>query len=93
MYNQPNYQPWFGPPYPTPPPVQPSQNPVELITGWIRGLEELKKSMKEEKKDDPKKKSGDQTSLVGMMLFMLLVSPISGPLVFWGFQHTLNLLK
>lgn len=69
---------------------QPSPSPVQQITDWIRGLEELKKSMKEEKKDE--KKKGPEVSGIGLVLFMLLIAPITGPSVFYFFQMSLHLL-
>lgn len=70
--------------------TQPQASPVQQITDWIRGLEELKKSMKEEKKDD--KKKGPEVSGIGLMLLMLLISPVTGPIMFYFFQTTLHML-
>lgn len=92
MYN--NMPPfmWGGyPGYPPTPPA-PSQDPVTMITSWIRGLEELKKSMKEEKKDDPKKKDHPIPGVFSITLLMLLLSPITGPVMFSFFQLSLGLI-
>lgn len=95
----PPYAPWFGMPQPTgvpqPPPQMPP-DPVAVISGWIKGLEELKKAVKEEKKDDDKKKpekKAPDMSLFAMCLFMLLVSPITGPTMYHFFQQSLNIIK
>lgn len=66
------------------PPTPTSQDPVEMIEGWIKGLEAVKRLSKEEKKDD-KKKSAELPS-VGLMLFMLLIAPVTGPLMYSFFQ-------
>lgn len=69
-------------------------DPAAQITGWIRSLEELKKAFKEEKKDDKKpEKKGPNPNVIGMMLFMLLVSPITGPAMFHFFQLSLGMVK
>lgn len=82
--------PWMWGQGPTTP-TAPQLSPVQQITDWIRGLEELKKSMKEEKKDEPRKK-GPHTSVLSCMLFMLLVSPITGPTMYYFFQLSVGLL-
>lgn len=92
MFPNQNYNPWFGPPFPIPPTPQAQPSPVQQITDWIRGLEELKKSMKEEKKEDPKKKGSD-VSVLSMMLFMLLIAPVTGPAMYHFFQLTIGLMK
>lgn len=81
--------PWM---WPTGQTSTPQPSPVQQITDWIRGLEELKKSFKEEKKDDPKKK-GTDVSVISMMLFMLLIAPITGPAMFHFFQLTINMMR
>lgn len=95
MYNNMSMPPpwmWGGFPGFNQPPQTPSQDPVTMITGWIKGLEELKKSMKEEKKDDPKKANRPNASVVSMMLLMLLLSPITGPSMYYFFQLSLGIL-
>lgn len=91
MYNMSMPPPWMWPMGPSTP-ASPQVNPVQQITDWIRGLEELKKSMKEEKKDDPKKKNQD-VSAISMMLFMLLIAPVTGPAMYHFFQLTIGLMK
>lgn len=71
---------------------QPSRNPVEEITTWIKGLEDMKKHFKEEKKDDKKEKKTPSASVVSMMLLMLLVSPITGPAMYYFFQLSLGII-
>lgn len=92
MYN--NMPPFMWGGYPGFPPAAPtpSQDPVTMITSWIRGLEELKKSMKEEKKDDPKKKDSPGPGIISMALLMLLLSPITGPAMFYFFQLSLGII-
>lgn len=94
MYNNmpPPFYPWGFPPNPFPAAPQSNQDPVTMITGWIKGLEELKKSMKEEKKDDPKKTNRPHASVVSMMLLMILLSPITGPIMYYFFQLSLGML-
>jgi hypothetical protein len=81
--------PWM---WPTGPTSTPPQNPVEQISQWIAGLDALKKHMKEEKKEE-KKKEPPIPSIFGMMLLMLLLSPITGPLMYNFFQASLRMLK
>lgn len=83
--------PWMWPPGPAMPAATP-QNPVDILTGWQRSLDELKKAFKEEKKDDGKKKAGADGSVISMMLFMLLISPITGPSMYYFFQLSIGLL-
>lgn len=96
MYGNPAYMntPPFFPPFMWPPgPSQtPQVNPVEQISSWIKGLEELKKSMKEEKKDEKKEPKKPNASVVSMMLLMLLLSPVTGPAMFYFFQLSLGII-
>lgn len=75
-----------------------SNDPIEVVTRQISSLEALKKALKEEKKDDDPKKKKDRESnpaIINMMFLMLLLSPVTGPIMFkffqWGtsfaFQH------
>lgn len=84
--------PWMWGGFNPPPQQTNNQDPVTMITGWIKGLEELKKSMKEEKKEDPKKGKGPSPSVISMMLLMLLLSPITGPSMYYFFQLSLGIL-
>ncbi len=68
----------------------PSVSPVQQITDWIRGLEELKKSMKDDKKDT---KKNPEVSSIGLCLFMLLMAPVTGPIVYTFFQWGNHLLQ
>lgn len=93
MYNNMSMPPpWMWGGFNSPAPQQTNQDPVTMITGWIRGLEELKKSMKDEKKEDPKKKAAPNASVISMMLLMLLLSPITGPSMYYFFQLSLGIL-
>lgn len=80
--------PWM---WPSGPSTTPVLDPAQQITGWIRSLEELKKAFKEEKKEE-KKKDGPIPSVFGMMLFMLLIAPITGPLMYHFFQMGLSMM-
>lgn len=79
--------PWMWPPGQS----ATTRDPASEITGWIRSLEELKKALKEEKKED-KKKEQPVPSVFGIMLLMLLVSPVTGPGMYYFFRMSLNLL-
>lgn len=82
-FNQQMPPPWLWP-QAGPTQTAPS-DPAATITQWIQSLETLKKAFKEEKKDDKPKKP--EVSIIGMTLFMLLMSPLTGPVVFWLFQQ------
>lgn len=82
----PPFMPWY------PPPAQGNTNPADQIAGWITSLEALKKHFKEEKKDDLKPKKGDQPSILAVALFMLLVSPVSGPVMYYFFRLSIGML-
>jgi hypothetical protein len=80
--------PWMWPSGPT---SQPQLDPAQQIAGWITSLEALKKHFKEEKKPDDKKKP-EQPSLFGVALLMILISPVTGPLMYRFFQLSLKML-
>ena len=85
MYFNQQLPPWWmfppmGPTSPSTPPI----DPAAQITQWKQSLEALEKAFKKEEKPKDKKPDG---SVVGMVLFMLLMSPITGPVVFWLFQQ------
>lgn len=91
MWNQGGY------PYPQqpivfmpPPGGNTSSFDIDGITRQIAGLEALKKLMKEEKKDDKKKPEGP--NVVSMMLLMILLSPITGPIMSKFFSTGLSYL-
>ena len=63
---------------------------LNTITNWISGLEQLKKVLKEEKKDNNDKKP--QPNIISMMLFMILLSPITGPIMSKFFSMGVNML-
>lgn len=97
MFNQGGY-PW-GPStpivyVPTPQPTGNNTDPfsVDTITRQIAGLEALKKALKEEKKEggDKKKDEGGDLKIINMMLLMILVSPITGPVMSWFFHKGLS---
>lgn len=91
--------PWGAPPQsgviyvPTPPPTQGGFD-IDGITRQIAGLEALKKLMKEDKKDDkPKETRGGDLQVVNMMLLMILISPITGPVMSWFFHKGLSMMS
>ena len=96
------YSPWGTPPqsgvvYVPVPQAAPTAGGFDIdgITRQIAGLEALKKLMKEEKKDSgdkPKDKGGD-LQVVNMMLLMILVSPITGPIMSWFFHKGLSMMS
>lgn len=100
MYGNPNYGGWGCPPQqsgvvyvPAPPAQGTNPDPIAYITSQIASLENLKKVLKEEKKDDKKddKKKGADTNVVNMMFLMILLSPITGPMMShffsWGLSY------
>lgn len=91
--------PWGAPPqsgviYVPAPPSAPGGFDIDGITRQIAGLEALKELMKEEKKDDKPKddKKGD-LQVVNMMLLMILVSPVTGPIMSWFFHKGLGMMS
>jgi len=89
--------PWGGPQsgvvyVPTPPPASGGFD-IDSITRQIAGLEALKKLMKEEKKDDKPKEPKNDLQVVNMMLLMILVSPITGPVMSWFFHKGLSMMS
>lgn len=89
--------PWGAPPQsgviylPTPPSTSGGFD-IDGITRQIAGLEALKKLMKEEKKEDKKDDKKSDPSVVSMCLLMILVSPITGPLMSKFFTMGINML-
>lgn len=64
---------------------------IDGITRQIAGLEALKKLMKEEKKDGGDKKK-EQPNVFSIMLLMILVAPITGPIMSKFFSLGLSYL-
>lgn len=99
MFNTGGY-PW-GPSSPVVFVPQPNQgNPsdpfsVDTITRQIAGLEALKKALKEEKKDSggDKKKEDPNLQIINMMLLMILISPVTGPIMSWFFHKGLAMMS
>lgn len=95
MYsNQPNcmaapppYYPWFSPPMPS----NPGMFDLGTIREHIKQLKDWEKELKgkDEKKPDSKTPSA---SVISMMLLMLLLSPITGPSMYYFFQLSLGIL-
>jgi hypothetical protein len=88
--------PWNQPPtsgvvyIPTPAPPASGGFDIDAITRQIAGLEALKKLMKEEKKEDKKddkdKDKKKELSVPSVMLLMILLSPVTGPMMSRFFQ-------
>lgn len=73
----------------------PAGNPgldIDNITRQISALEALKKVMKDEKKEGVDKKKPEQPNIVSMMLLMILISPITGPIMSKFFSMGLSYL-
>lgn len=88
----------YGGSYPQQPIVFIPQTPpagggfdIDGITRQIAGLEALKKLMKEEKKDNGDKKK-ETPNVMSMMLLMILVSPVTGPIMSKFFSLGLSYL-
>lgn len=77
---------------PTPPPAAGGFD-IDGITRQIAGLEALKKLMKEDKKDDKPKEKSNDLQIINMMLLMILVSPITGPVMSWFFHKGLGMMS
>lgn len=73
------------------PPMQPQNNAPDLntIREWAKTLKEWEKDLKGKDEKKPEGK-GPSPSVISMMLFMLLMSPITGGLVFELFKLTLR---
>lgn len=63
---------------------------IDGITRQIAGLEALKKIMKDAPKDEKKKPEGP--NVISMMLLMILLSPITGPIMSKFFSTGLSYL-
>lgn len=75
---------WMFPPMGPTSSTTPPPDPAAQITQWKQSLEALEKAFKKEEK--PKDKN-PEVSVIGMMLFMILISPITGPVVFWLYSQ------
>lgn len=75
------------------PPAPPQQTAPDLSTirEWMKGLKEWEKELKGEEKKKPDAK-GPSPSVISMMLLMLLLSPITGPSMYYFFQLSLGIL-
>jgi hypothetical protein len=58
----------------------------------MEDFENFKKKLKEEGKDKDKKKGGPTCSVFAVALVMLLLSPITGPLMSWFFHLGLSFI-
>lgn len=83
------YSPWWPPNNP-PTPV----DPFTTINQTISWLEGMKKHLKEDKKeDDNKKKRPIASEMLAMVLFMTIMSPIVGPVVYHFFSLTRVMIR
>lgn len=75
------------------PPMQPQNNAPDLSTirEWSKVLKEWEKDLKGTEKK-PESSKTPNASVVSMMLLMLLLSPITGPSMFYFFQLSLGIL-
>lgn len=90
------YPPWgFSPPqsgvvYVPQPAPGPAPDPLQQIVQWKHSLEQLEKAFKKEEKKDSKPRGGD-ANVLNMMFLMILLSPITGPLMShfftWGLSY------
>jgi len=80
------------PPYPWYPPA--SQVPkISDIQDWIRSLKDLEKSLRGEEKKDEKKPKEPKVSVFGVAALMLLLSPITGPAMYYFIQTGFHMIK
>lgn len=75
-----------------PSPGTPQTDPLADIQQQIGRLEALKKIFKEEKKDDKDKKKEEAPNVVTVALFMILIAPITGPIMSKFFNMGLGML-
>lgn len=73
------------------PPPQSNTPDLNTVRQWMKDLKEWEKELKgsTEKKPDSKTPNA---SVVAMMLLMLLLSPITGPSMYYFFQLSLGIL-
>lgn len=82
--------PWMWGNYNPSPPATPSMPDLSTVREWSKVLKEWEKDLKgNEKKPESK---GPSTSLISMALLMLLLSPITGPAMFYFFQLSLGII-
>ena len=92
------YPPWGVAPqqsgvvYVPSPPTGPPPDPVAMITQWKHSLEAMEKAFKKEEKKDDKKPRGQDLQVLNMMFLMILLSPITGPLMSYFFKWGTGLL-
>lgn len=77
---------WFGPPQP----VNNTFPDLHSLREYIKNLKDLEKDLKG--KDEGPKKKGPDVSVFSMMLLMLLLSPITGPSMYYFFQLSLGII-
>lgn len=86
MAAPPQYYPWFSPPMQT----NPGMFDLSTIREHIKQLKDWEKELKgNEKKPDSKVPN---SSVISVMLLMLLLSPITGPSMYYFFQLSLGIL-
>lgn len=73
-----------------PQPAQPNVPDLNTIREWSRMLKDWEKDLKgNEKKPEVK---GPSPGVISMMLLMLLLSPITGPSMYYFFQLSIGIL-
>lgn len=89
MYNNMSMPPpWMWGGY-APQPAHSSTPDLSTIREWSKMLKDWEKEIKGDEKKKPEAK-GPSPSIISMMLLMLLLSPITGGLVFQLFQLSLG---
>lgn len=88
------YQNTMPPPWmwPSGPSSQPQLDPAAQIAGWITSLKTLEEHFKNKEKKPDEKKKTPQPSMFGTALLMILISPVTGPLMYRFFQLSLSML-
>jgi hypothetical protein len=92
------YPPWAGPPpqsgviYVPSPQQGPPPDPLSTIVQWKNSLEQLEKAFKKEEKKEEKKHKGGDANVINMMFLMILLSPITGPVMSHFFKWGLSML-
>lgn len=91
MYNNMNMPPpWMWGGY-APQPASNSAPDLSTIREWARMLKDWEKEIKGDEKKKPESK-GPSASVISVMLLMLLLSPITGPSMYYFFQLSLGIL-
>lgn len=82
--------PWMWYP-PNPAPQQNNTPDLNTVRQWMKDLKEWEKELKGKDEKKPESK-GPSPSFISMMLLMLLLSPITGPSMYYFFQLSIGIL-